>query len=235
LRLAWTLRQSWRLFFGTDRRRDEELLRVARVLDLERDLDRPLQQLSGGQQQRVALGRCLLRQAKIWLLDEPLGHLDAPLRTDLRRQMRSLAQELCVTTIHVSHDPEEAFSVGERVAIMQQGLIVQADAPAQIYRFPMSRFVAELVHQGNGGVNLLGGRLGRDGIDTYFENAFGRWPISAQILHHLRESLFRGKNSHASEEKSHIMMGIAAREVRCGGEWGGDEDVRLVLPVQQQE
>ena len=235
LRWAWTLRQSWRLLFGTDRRRDEELVRVARVLDLERDLDRPIQQLSGGQQQRVALGRCLLRQAKLCLLDEPLGHLDAPLRTELRRQIRSLAQELRVTTIHVTHDPEEAFSAGDRVAIMQQGLIVQADAPAEIRHFPMSRFVTELVHQGNGGMNLLGGRICPDGIDTFFENAFGRWPISSQILHNLRESLFQGENSHAGEGKVHIMMGIAASEVRGGGELGGDEDVRFALPVQQQE
>jgi ABC-type sugar transport system ATPase subunit len=233
---AWTLQQPWTLWVGANQRHEQELLRVARILELEKDLDRPIQQLSGGQQQRVALGRCLLRQAKLCLLDEPLGHLDAPLRTELRRQLRALAEEFRVTTIHVTHDPEEAFSVGDRVAIMQQGILVQVDKPAQIRRLPANRFVAELVHHQNGGLNLLTGQIFRDGIDTFFESPFGRWPVSLQILQGLRDSQFPSENFHAANGKVHIMLDIAAGDVRCGcNQDGGDDEILLTLPVQQHE
>ena len=236
LHWAWSLREPWTLFFGMNRQRNEELLRVARLLDLDKDLDRPVQQLSGGQQQRVALGRCLLRKAKLWLLDEPLGHLDAPLRTELRRQIRSLAQEFQVTTIHVTHDPEEALSVGDRVAVMQDGLLVQVDEPAKMKRVPASRFVAELVHHASGGLNVLAGQICREGMDTYFENAFGRWPISVQVVQDLRESLYLGDNFHASDGKVHIMMGIAVSDVRCGSARSAVVDeVGVDLAVQRQE
>ena len=134
LRWAWSLRDPLSFLRSTSEPREQELLRIARLLDLEGDLDRPIQQLSGGQQQRVALGRCLLRRAKICLLDEPLGHLDAPLRSELRRQIRMLAKELHVTLIHVTHDPDEALAVGDRVAVMHEGRIVQIDEPEQLLR-----------------------------------------------------------------------------------------------------
>jgi multiple sugar transport system ATP-binding protein len=235
LRWEWTLRQSWWLLVGAKRKCDEELLRLARALDLENDLERPVQELSGGQQQRVALGRCLLRQAKLRLLDEPLGHLDAPLRTELRRQLRSFACESRVTTIHVTHDPEEAFNVGDHVAIMQRGGFVQMDEPARIRRFPASRFVSELVHQGRGGMNFVAGHISRNGIDVYFENAFGRWPVSKQTLLRLRELFYTDENSRAIQGKANIMMGMAAGEVWCGRELAGEDHVHFVLPVQQEE
>ena len=237
LRWAWTLREPVRSLFGADRQREEQqLLRVARLLDLENDLERPVQQLSGGQQQRVALGRCLLQQAKICLLDEPLGHLDAPLRLDLRRQMRALAQEFRVTTIHVTHDPEEAFAVGDRVAVMHQGVITQIDEPAKVRRMPANRFVAEMVHHSKGGLNLLAGSIGRDDAEVYFESVFGRWPMSLQILPGLRESLYQGENFHASSGKVDMLLGIAVREVRAGADVRADEgEICLRLAVRQQE
>ena len=126
LRWAWTLREPWSFRRRLDEPREQELVRIARLLGLEADLDRPVRQLSGGQQQRVALGRCLLRKTKICLLDEPLSHLDAPLRADLRQQIRMLTRELNITLVHVTHDPEEAFTIGDRVVAMKEGRIVAA-------------------------------------------------------------------------------------------------------------
>ena len=148
---AWTLRKTWGLWRRTSNARAAELDHVARLLGLEHDLDRPVQELSGGEQQRVALGRCLLRRAPICLLDEPLAHLDAPLRVDLRRQIRALAREQSMTLIHVTHDPDEALTVGDRVAVMQEGRIVQLDEPSALARLPRNRYVAELTCRQQGG------------------------------------------------------------------------------------
>ncbi len=233
LRWAWSLRESWAHLFG-DGKHAGELLAVARMLDLERDLDRPVQQLSGGQQQRVALGRCLLRKAKICLLDEPLGHLDAPLRTDLRRQMRAALRQQGLTTIHVTHDPEEACAVGDRVAVMQGGRIVQIDAPAALLRMPKNRFVAEIIHQPFGGLNVLSGEISREGMDTFFDCAFGRWPVSALKVTELHEMFFQCENPNAA--KIHVALGIAARAVRCSTERCLDEElIHLAVPVLEQE
>ncbi len=231
---AWTLEQPWKLFAG--RSHDADLQRIARLLGLDTVLDRPTGQLSGGQQQRVALGRCLLRPAKVLLLDEPLGQLDAPLRADLRRQIHALTTEHRLTTIHVTHDPEEAFTVGDRVAVMQNGRIVQIDEPAQMRRRPATRFVAELVHHHAGGMNFVTGEVVREGMDTYFDSVFGHWPMSVKIVEELRESLCQGENFHPGEGKVHIMMGIAVRDVRCSTAPGASEDDnRITLHVRELE
>jgi multiple sugar transport system ATP-binding protein len=235
LRWAWTLQKPW-TFFGRGHAHEAEMRRVAQLLELEQVLDRPTGQLSGGQQQRVALGRCLLRQANLLLLDEPLGHLDAPLRTELRRQIHALVRAQKVTALHVTHDPVEAFAVGDRVAVMQEGRIVQIDEPRQMRRFPSTRYVAELVHHRGGGLNFLAGQVVREGMDTYFESVFGRWPMSVKIVQDLRESLCQGENFHAGEGKVHIMIGVAACEVRCSTAPGiGEAESRITLPVAEIE
>jgi ABC-type sugar transport system ATPase subunit len=238
LRWAWSLRESWGQLFGLGDagKHAGELLDVARMLDLDKDLDRPVQQLSGGQQQRVALGRCLLRRAKICLLDEPLGHLDAPLRTDLRRQMRAALRQQGLTTIHVTHDPEEACAVGDRVAVMQGGRIVQIDAPAALLRMPKNRFVAEIIHQPFGGLNVISGAISREGLDTFFDCAFGRWPVSALKVSALHEALFQCESRLAKTGKLHVILGIAARTVRASTELCLDEElIQLSVPALEQE
>jgi ABC-type sugar transport system ATPase subunit len=233
---AWTLAKPLASLFGAGRQHNDELLRVARLLDLERDLDRPIWELSGGQQQRVALGRCLLRKAGLVMLDEPLGHLDAPLRIDLRRQCRELAGEFRATTLHVTHDPEEAFAMGDRVAIMERGRIVQCDAPAAVRRAPSTRYVAELIHHQSGGMNLLAGRVHRDGMDTFFESPLGRWPMSVQIVEALRESLCAGENFHSGQGKVDIMIGVAVEDVRCTtAADGAGGEICLPLPIRRLE
>jgi ABC-type sugar transport system ATPase subunit len=236
LRWAWSLRDSFadvRRWFGGDRTHEAELLAVARMLDLEHDLDRPVQQLSGGQQQRVALGRCLLRRAKICLLDEPLGHLDAPLRTELRRQMRAALQHQGLTVLHVTHDPDEACAVGARVAVMQAGRIIQIDPPSELLRTPRSRFVAEIIHQPFGGLNVLAGEITREDMDTYFNGVFGRWPVSALAVTRFHEAIVA---TTTDRDKFYVQLGMPARAVRASSERCLDAElVQLTLPVQQEE
>lgn len=106
-------------------------------------------QLSGGQQQRVALARALVIRPKVLLFDEPLSNLDAQLRVRMRSEIRSLQRRLGITSVYVTHDQEEAFSIADQVAIMNQGKLVQLGTPRELYRQPADRFVAEFVGQSN--------------------------------------------------------------------------------------
>ena len=112
-------------------------------------------QLSGGQQQRVALARALVLEPDILLLDEPLSNLDAKIRVQVRAEIRTLQQELSITTIYVTHDQEEALSMSDRVAVMQDGRVLQVGVPRELYERPRTRFVADFV----GTNNLLDGQV----------------------------------------------------------------------------
>jgi sn-glycerol 3-phosphate transport system ATP-binding protein len=129
------------------------LERVAELLDLKALLGRKPGQLSGGQQQRVALGRALIAEAPVCLLDEPLSNLDAQLRQDLRREIRALQQRLRITMIYVTHDQTEAMSMADRVVLMRGGRIEQNGMPAELYQRPQSLFVARFI--GGSPMNLL--------------------------------------------------------------------------------
>ncbi|MEX6507114.1 ABC transporter ATP-binding protein [Jiella sp. M17.18] len=123
----------------------DRLAKVAELLGLAPLLDRKPAQLSGGQQQRVALGRALIAEAPVCLLDEPLSNLDAQLRQDLRREIRALQQRLGVTMIYVTHDQTEAMSMADQVILMRGGRIEQDDTPAGLYERPASLFAARFV------------------------------------------------------------------------------------------
>ena len=118
---------------------------AARVLDIEPYLDRKPGQLSGGQAQRVALGRALVREPQVFLMDEPLSNLDAKLRTQTRGEIRRLQQEVGVTTVYVTHDQVEAMTMGDRIAVMNHGLLEQVGTPEELYERPANRFVASFI------------------------------------------------------------------------------------------
>lgn len=123
----------------------EKLDRVAPLLGLQSLLDRRPSQLSGGQQQRVALGRALIAESPICLLDEPLSNLDASLRAEMRNEIRSLQRRLGITMIFVTHDQTEAMSMADRVALLRDGRIEQFDTPEMLYARPASTFVARFI------------------------------------------------------------------------------------------
>ncbi|MGH7154219.1 MAG: ABC transporter ATP-binding protein, partial [Acetobacteraceae bacterium] len=118
---------------------------MAKLLGLSALLDNYPRQLSGGQQQRVALGRALIRQPKLFLMDEPLSNLDAKLRLQMRTEIRRLHREVPVTTAYVTHDQSEAMALSDRVVVMNQGAVVQLDTPNTIYSRPANLFVAGFV------------------------------------------------------------------------------------------
>lgn len=122
---------------------------ILRVVQLEHLADRMPHELSGGQQQRVGLARALVTRPKVLLMDEPLSNLDAQLRIDLRRELRSLQQDLGITTIYVTHDQEEALEMSDHVCVMYEGVIQQAANPWTIYSQPANRFVASFVGTNN--------------------------------------------------------------------------------------
>jgi ABC-type Fe3+/spermidine/putrescine transport system ATPase subunit len=138
--------------------REEMRRRVLHILDLvgmKGMENRNPGQLSGGQQQRVALARALVIEPQVLLLDEPLSNLDAKLRVDMRREIRRIQQDLAITSIYVTHDQEESLSISNRIAVMNEGRLVQVGAPRQIYESPANKFVAEFI----GSTNFIKGTI----------------------------------------------------------------------------
>ena len=138
---------------------DEEVARVAKLLQIEHLLGRKPGQLSGGQQQRVAMGRALARRPKIYLFDEPLSNLDAKLRVEMRTEIKLMHQRLKTTTVYVTHDQIEAMTLGDKVAVMKDGIIQQFGTPQQIYNDPANLFVASFI--GSPPMNFIPVRLSR--------------------------------------------------------------------------
>ena len=124
---------------------DQRVRAIAKMLQIEMLLERYPRQLSGGQKQRVALGRAMARNPQVFLMDEPLSNLDAKLRTETRAQIVNLQRQLGITTIYVTHDQVEAMTMGDRIAVMNQGQIQQVAAPLDLYRHPANRFVAQFI------------------------------------------------------------------------------------------
>ena len=136
---------------------DRRVEEAAQVLSLEGLLDRRPREMSGGQRQRVALGRAIVRQPKVFLFDEPLSNLDAKLRVQMRAEIARLHHRLKTTMVYVTHDQVEAMTLGDRIVVMNQGLIQQVDRPMELYRSPANRFVAGFI--GSPAMNFLDGRM----------------------------------------------------------------------------
>ncbi|MEI8066220.1 MAG: sn-glycerol-3-phosphate ABC transporter ATP-binding protein UgpC [Actinomycetes bacterium] len=133
--------------------RDRRVLEAAKLLDLEPYLDRKPKALSGGQRQRVAMGRAIVREPQVFLMDEPLSNLDAKLRVATRTQIAALQRRLGITTVYVTHDQVEAMTMGDRVAVLKDGLLQQVDTPRNLYDHPVNAFVAGFI--GSPAMNLL--------------------------------------------------------------------------------
>ena len=121
---------------------DRKVKEAARILDLTHLLDRKPKAMSGGQRQRVALGRCIVRDPQVFLLDEPLSNLDAKLRAQMRTEIAKIHKRLGTTFIYVTHDQTEAMTMGDRIVCMKDGFIQQVDTPQNLYDNPTNKFVA---------------------------------------------------------------------------------------------
>lgn len=142
---------------------DEKVKSVAEILDLNELLDRKPKQLSGGQRQRVALGRAIVREPKVFLMDEPLSNLDAKLRVQMRAEIKKLHQTLQTTFIYVTHDQTEALTMGDRIAIIDKGVIQQVDTPENIYNNPANTFVGSFL--GSPAMNFIPVKIENENIE----------------------------------------------------------------------
>jgi multiple sugar transport system ATP-binding protein len=141
---------------------DERVRATARILEIEEYLERKPRQLSGGQRQRVAMGRAIVREPRVFLMDEPLSNLDAQLRVATRAEIAALQRKLGVTTLYVTHDQVEAMTLGDRVAVMRDGVLQQCDTPRALYEYPANAFVAGFI--GSPPMNLVEGTVDPGGV-----------------------------------------------------------------------
>lgn len=145
IQMTRSLPTGLRYFSDRERAIDDQVHYVAKLLQIESLLNRRPKELSGGQKQRVALGRAIARNPHVFLMDEPLSNLDAKLRAETRSQIVQLQRQLGTTTLYVTHDQTEAMTMGDRIAVMNQGEIQQIAPPLELYNHPANRFVAEFI------------------------------------------------------------------------------------------
>jgi multiple sugar transport system ATP-binding protein len=157
LLLWWFRPEQYRRFLQEDRGVEERMLGAAKTLGLTDVLDQRPNQLSGGQQQRVALGRALVREPGVFLLDEPLSNLDGALRAELRHELHLLQRRLRATMVYVTHDQAEAMTLGDRLVLMKQGVVQQVGPPRAVYERPANLFVAGFL--GWPSMNFIDGQL----------------------------------------------------------------------------
>ena len=194
------------LAFGLQLRRvpreeiEARVAEAAKILGLEKLLDRYPRQLSGGQNQRVALGRAIVRHAKVFLMDEPLSNLDAKLRVTMRGELTKLHKKLGSTTIYVTHDQIEAMTMASRIVVMRDGRIQQVGSPKEIYEHPANVFVGGFI--GTPPMNFIHGTVDAKGVFTTHDNQ--NVVIPADKLAVLKEADYIGKQ---------VILGIRPEEI----------------------
>jgi multiple sugar transport system ATP-binding protein len=184
---------------------DEKVTEAARILDLTQHLDRRPANLSGGQRQRVAMGRAIVRDPAAFLMDEPLSNLDAKLRVQMRTEVSRIQRRLGTTMVYVTHDQTEAMTLGDRVAVMRNGLLQQVASPQELYERPSNLFVAGFI--GSPAMNFMAGTLAEGSLHT----GLGDIPVTGR----LRQAL---EGSGAGRE---VIVGIRPEDF---------EDASLVSP-----
>ncbi len=191
------------------KRRVEE---AARILDIAHLLDRKPKALSGGQRQRVALGRAIVREPKVFLLDEPLSNLDAKLRAQMRTELSKLHKKLGTTFIYVTHDQTEAMTMGDRIVVMKDGFIQQVDTPHKLYDQPCNMFVAGFI--GSPQMNFIESKLIKKGDDFYVEFGSEDTKTTRGVKYQIKLPAEKNeKNVLDAYEDKEVMMGIRPEDV----------------------
>ncbi len=189
-----TVRENWMFPLYAEKLSPQEMSRrideVTRLLHMEFLLDRYPGQLSGGQQQRVALGRALVRRPKFYLLDEPLGNLDAKLRVEMRAEIRKIQENLGITTVYVTHDQTEAQAVADIMVVMDFGEVKQVGTPEEVYERPANLFVAGFI--GTPRMNFFPVEVREEGGKLFLASSAFVLPVGHEWAHLLREWGKRG-------------------------------------------
>ena len=179
---------------------DKKVTEAARILDLEPHLDRKPSQLSGGQRQRVAMGRAIVREPAVFLMDEPLSNLDAKLRVQMRTEVSRIQQRLGTTTVYVTHDQTEAMTLGDRVAVMRAGLIQQVGSPMELYNEPVNLFVAGFV--GSPAMNFMPATVEGDTVKLPFGDVTLPSELHDAVRDHHGKQLIAGIRPEHFEDAS---------------------------------
>lgn len=179
----------------------DKVRNISQLLGIENFLDRKPKELSGGQMQRVALGRALVREPKIFLMDEPLSNLDAKLRTFMRTEIKKLQKKIGITTLYITHDQIEAMSMADKIAVMNSGLVQQIGTAAEIYKEPANTFVADFV--GSPSMNFLRCNI--------FENDYYHTIVLESNSAHLQFPIYKFPFNLPSEKN--IIIGIRPRDI----------------------
>ena len=181
---------------------DQQVREAARILDLEKLLDRKPKALSGGQRQRVAMGRAIVRNPKVFLMDEPLSNLDAKLRVQMRIEISKIHQRLGATIIYVTHDQTEAMTLGTRIVVMKDGVVQQVDTPQNLYQKPGNLFVAGFM--GSPQMNFLDAEIKENGSDLVAKIGSDEVVIPVAKAKVLKDKGYVGKT---------VVMGIRPEDV----------------------
>ncbi|MCE5325292.1 MAG: sn-glycerol-3-phosphate ABC transporter ATP-binding protein UgpC [Planctomycetaceae bacterium] len=199
---------------------DTRVREAAKILGIENLLERKPKALSGGQRQRVAVGRAIVRNPAAFLFDEPLSNLDAKLRVEMRAELKRLHRQLKTTTIYVTHDQEEAMTLGDRIVVMKDGRIHQVGAPLEVYESPANRFVASFV--GTPPMNFFNGKLVAQNGGVYFDE--GAAQLRLTDAHAAKLSAWLGKS---------VVLGVRPEAIALHdtGRFAGRDNT---LPVKLQ-
>jgi multiple sugar transport system ATP-binding protein len=181
---------------------DKRVQNAADILGLQPLLKNKPKELSGGQRQRIALGRAIVRDPKVFLMDEPLSNLDAKLRVQTRAEISKLHQRLKTTFIYVTHDQTEAMTMGTRIVVLKDGYVMQVDSPTNLYKYPTNKFVGSFI--GSPQMNFIEGKLEVTGDDCQFNFKGGSIPITGEKAAKLKENGFNSKEVTLGIRPEHI-------------------------------
>jgi multiple sugar transport system ATP-binding protein len=198
----------------------ERVTSVAKQLKVDWLLEKLPSQLSGGERQRVAIGRAIVRQPKAYLMDEPLSNLDALLRLEMRVALKELQTNLKETFVYVTHDQVEALSMGDRIAVLNEGVLQQVDDPATIYRSPSNMFVATIL--GNPPMNFLHCELKRDNGSVMLEHRAFKLKSDNRDVVGLLET---------GKDRGNVVLGLRPEDIHIHKEKPGDSSIQAQIYV----
>ncbi len=193
----------------------QKVEQAAKILDLDKLLDRKPKALSGGQRQRVAMGRAIVREPKVFLMDEPLSNLDAKLRVQMRAEIASLHQRLGATIIYVTHDQVEAMTLGTRIVVLKDGVIQQVDSPQKLYNEPDNLFVAGFI--GSPQMNFIDAECVANGGNVSLKFADNKVDLPADKAKKLIDGGYAGKSVVLGIRPEHIDDSERSMKERAGG------------------
>jgi multiple sugar transport system ATP-binding protein len=189
----------------------EKVEKISKLLEISQLIHRKPKELSGGQMQRVALGRALVREPKVFLMDEPLSNLDAKMRAYMRTEIKKLQKKVGITTIYITHDQIEAMSMADRIAIMDHGLIQQVGTPQEVYSKPSNTFVAGFI--GSPPMNFLECEVSHSNSHLLFEISGSLVRSESSALRNVFDRLYREEESPAK-----VTLGIRPRDINIGSD-----------------